>query len=115
MVTLGVLYALKGGGKRAFYRWLVRDWQALFPRLVSRSRLFRLFTTHADWTDRFRAEPTTLGGVDSYGIELIHPVRQGRARHPLGKKGRSNHRWIVGGKLCMIVNLNARLVSSMRR
>ena len=58
VVTLGVLYALKGGGKRAFYRWLVRDWQALFPRLVSRTRLFRLFTTHADWTDRFRAEPT---------------------------------------------------------
>ncbi len=25
VVTLGVLYALKGGGKRAFYRWLVRD------------------------------------------------------------------------------------------
>ena len=26
VVTLGVLYALKGAGKRAFYRWLVRDW-----------------------------------------------------------------------------------------
>ena len=25
VVTLGVLYALKGGGKRAFYRGLVRD------------------------------------------------------------------------------------------
>ena len=23
VVTLGVLYALKGGSKRAFYRWLV--------------------------------------------------------------------------------------------
>ena len=110
VVTLGVLYALKGGGKRAFYRWLVRDWQALFPRLVSRSRLFRLFTAHADWTDRFRAAPTTLGVVDSYGIELIHPVRQGRARHPLGKKGRSNHRWTVGGKLCVIVNQWGRTV-----
>ena len=110
VVTLGVLYALKGGSKRAFYRWLVRDGQALFPRLVSRSRLFRLFTTHADGTDRFRAEPTTLGVVDSYGIELTHPVRQGRARHPLGKKGRSNHRWIVGGKLCVIVNQWGRIV-----
>ena len=30
VVTLGVLYALKGGGKRAFYRWLVRDWLAFF-------------------------------------------------------------------------------------
>ena len=109
-VTLGVLYALKGGGKRAFYRWLVRDWQALFPRLVSRTRLFRLFTTHADWTDRFRAEPTTLGVVDSYGIELIHPVRHGRAQQSIGKKGLSNHRWIVGGKLCVIVNQWGRIV-----
>ena len=33
VVTLGVLYALKGGSKRAFYRWLRRDWLAFFPRL----------------------------------------------------------------------------------
>ena len=45
-----------------------------------------LFTAHADWTDRFRAEPTTLGGVDNYGVEFRHPVRQGRARHPLSKE-----------------------------
>ena len=57
VVTLGVLYALKGGSKRGCYRWLMRDGHALFPRLVSRTRLFRLFTTHADWNDRFRAEP----------------------------------------------------------
>ncbi len=110
VVTLGVLYALKGGGKRAFYRWLVRDWQAWFPRLPSRPRLFRLFAAHAEWTDRFRAELTTLGVVDSYGIELRHPVRQGRAQHAIGKKGLSNHRWIVGGKLCMIVNQWGRIV-----
>ena len=28
--------------------------------------------------------------------ELIHPVRQGRVRQPIGKKGLSNHRWTVG-------------------
>ena len=39
------------------------------------------------------------GVVDSYGIELIHPVRHGRAQQSIGQKGRSNHRWIVGGKL----------------
>ena len=104
VVTLGVLYALKGGGKRAFYRGRVRDWHAWFPRRPSRTRLFRVFATHAEWTDRFRAAPTTLGVVDSYGIELRHPVRPGRARQALGKKGRSNHCWIVGGKLCMIGN-----------
>ena len=47
-VTLGGLYALKGGGKRAFYRWLRRDWLAFFPRLPERTRLFRLWVAHAD-------------------------------------------------------------------
>ena len=104
VVTLGVLYALKGGSKRAFYRWLVRDWRAFFPRLPERTRLFRLLAAHADWTDAFRAEPSTLGVVDSYGIELIHPIREGRSPQQMGRKGLSNHRWIVGGKLCLIVN-----------
>ena len=27
LVTLGVLFALKGVGNRAFYRWLSRDWR----------------------------------------------------------------------------------------
>ena len=45
----------KGGSKRAFYRWLVRDWLAFFPRLPERTRLFRLWATHADRIDSFRA------------------------------------------------------------
>ena len=48
--------------------------------------------------------------VDSYGIELIHPVRHDRAQQSIGQKGRSNHRWIIGGKLCMIVNQWGRIV-----
>ena len=32
-VTIGILYALKGCGERAFYRWLTRDDRPLFPRL----------------------------------------------------------------------------------
>ena len=42
VVTLGVLFALKGVGNRAFYRWVARDWRALFPQLTDRTRLFRL-------------------------------------------------------------------------
>ena len=110
VVTLGVLYALKGGSKRAFYRWLVRDWRAFFPRLPERTRLFRLFAAHADWTDAFRAEPSILGVIDSYGIEWIHPIREGRSPQQIGRKGLSNHRWIVGGKLCLIVNQWGRIV-----
>src|SRR2546421_8622805 len=71
VVTLGLLHALKGVGNRAFYRWLTRDYRALFPRLPERTRLFRLFRTHQDWTQVFLAAPTVLGGIDTYGLELI--------------------------------------------
>ncbi len=88
VVTLGLLHALKGVGNRAFYRWLTRDYRALFPRLPERTRLFRLFVTHQDWTQIFLAAPTVLGVIDTYGIELIHPMREGR----------------VGGTLCLVLN-----------
>jgi hypothetical protein len=42
--------------------------------------------------------------IDTYGIELIHPMREGRSPQHIGRKGLSNHRWIVGGKLCLLVN-----------
>jgi hypothetical protein len=104
VVTLGLLHALKGVGNRAFYRWLTRDYRALFPRLPERTRLFRLFMTHQDWTQVFLASPTVLGVIDTYGIELIHPMREGRSPQQIGRKGLSNHRWIVGGKLCLLLN-----------
>jgi len=104
IVTLGVLFALKGSGNRAFYRWLVRDYLGLFPKMPERTRLFRLFATHQSWTNCFLVEPGLLSVIDSYGIELIHPVRAGRSEQQIGKKGVSNHRWIVGGKLCFLLN-----------
>jgi len=104
VVTLGLLHALKGVGNRPFYRWLTRDYRALFPHLPERTRLFRLFKTHHDWTKVFLAAPTVLGVIDTYGIELIHPIREGRSPQQIGRKGLSNHRWIVGGKLCLLLN-----------
>ena len=104
VVTLGLLHALKGGGNRAFYRWLTRDYRPLFPQLPERTRLFRLLKTHHDWTRTFLAAPTVLGVIDTYGIELIHPMREGRSPQQIGRKGLSNHRWIVGGKLCLLLN-----------
>ena len=103
VVTLGLLHALKGGENRAFYRWLMRDYRPLFPRAPERTRLFRLFMTHQDWTQAFLAAPTVLGGIDTYGIELIHPMREGRSPQQIGRKGLSNHRWIVGGTLCLLL------------
>lgn len=104
VVTIAYLFALKGGHGRAFYRWLSNNWRHLFPNLPSRTRLFRLFVSHEHLTTQFMADPTLLGVIDSYGIELIHPIREGRSEKQIGQKGISNHRWIVGGKLCLLLN-----------
>ena len=104
LVTIGLLYALKGTGSRAFYRWLSHNYSDMFPRLPERTRLFRRLSTHQDWTERFLAHPSLLGVVDTYGIELAYPVREGRRAAQIGKKGKSNYRWIVGGKLCLVLN-----------
>ena len=104
VVTLAMLFSLKGTGQRPFYRWLCRDWLKLFPGLPDRTRLFRLLNTHEHLSEAFLAEPSMIGVVDSYGIELIHPRREGRSEAQIGKKGISNQRWIVGGKLCFLLN-----------
>src|SRR5262249_50437852 len=110
VVTLGLLHALKGVGNRAFHRWLTRDYRSLFPHLPERTRLFRLFKTHQDWPRAFLAAPTVLGGIDTYGSELIHPIREGRSPQHIGRTGLSNHRWIVGGKLCLLLNQSGLVV-----
>ena len=104
LVTIGLLFAVKGVGCRAFYRWLTRDYQPLFPHLPERNRLFRLLGAHQDWTTRFLAQPSLLCVADSYGIELLHPRREGRTDNQIGRKGKSNLRWIVGAKLCLVLN-----------
>jgi len=104
VVMLGLLFAIKGVGNRAFYRWIERDYLSLFPTLPDRTRLFRLFVAHQEWSARFMAEPTFLGVADTCGIELLHPWRYERSPRQIGRKGFSNHKWIVGGKLCLLLN-----------
>ena len=111
LVTIGLLFALKGGYFRAFYRWLQRDYAALFGGLPERSRLQRLLVTHHAWCERLLADPTFFTIIDSYGIELIHPIREGRSQRQIGKKGKSNWRWIVGLKLCWLVNTRGEVVA----
>jgi hypothetical protein len=60
--------------------------------------------THQDWTQVFLASPTGLGVIATYGIELIHPMREGRSPQQIGRKGVSKHRWLVGGKLWLVLN-----------
>ena len=111
VVTIAFLFALKGVGNRAFYRWLKRDYALIFPNLPERTRLFRLFLSHKAVTEMFLASPTVMGVVDSYGVEMIHPTREGRSNRQYGRKGLSNKRWIVGGKLCLIVNQDGLVVA----
>jgi hypothetical protein len=111
LVTIGLLFALKGGYFRAFYRWLQRDYAALFGGLPERTRLQRLLATHHAWCERLMADPTFFTVIDSFGIELIHPIREGRSRCQIGKKGKSNWRWIVGMKLCWLVNARGEVVA----
>jgi len=104
VITLGLLFALKGRGNRAFYRWISSGFGHLFPNLPERTRLFRLFNIHRHLINPFMASPSLIGVIDTYGIELIHPRREGRSQKQMGRKGISNQRWIVGGKLCLLVN-----------
>lgn len=110
VVTLALLFALKGVGNRAFYRWLVRDYRTLFPGVPSRTRLFRLLATHWRWSYAFMADKSLLGVADTYGIERLHPIREGRSSAQLGRKGLSNHRWIVGVKRGVLLNHLGRVV-----
>jgi hypothetical protein len=104
VVTLAMLYALKGCGQLRYWRWLTGNYSYLFHELPNRTRLFRLFNSHRHYIEHFLAEPSLVGVIDSYGIELLHPIREGRSDKQIGKKGKSNKRWIVGGKLCYLLN-----------
>jgi hypothetical protein len=104
VVTIGVLFALKGGHFRAFYRWLKRDYAGLFGGLPERTRLQRLLQTHQAWFDRCMADPTFFTVIDSYPIELIFPIREGRSAQQVGRKGKDKGRWTVGIKFCWLLN-----------
>ncbi len=106
LATLGLLFALKGSSQRAFYRWIKQNWIALFPALPERTRFFRRLKTHRQITEKFLAEPTLMGVIDSYGIELCHPIREVHQPHRkrIGRKGFASWKWIVGGKFCLLTN-----------
>ncbi len=51
LVTIGILFALKGTHFRTFYRWLKRDYDGLFAGLPERSQLLRLLKAHQSWCE----------------------------------------------------------------
>lgn len=113
LVTIGILFALKGGCFRACYRWLKRDYGDWFGdgTLPERTRLQRLLATHQDWCDLLLSDPTFFTVIDSYPIELLFPIREGRSEQQVGKKGRDKGRWSIGIKFCLLLNDVCRVVN----
>lgn len=113
LVTIGILFALKGGCFRAFYRWLKRDYGNWFGdgTLPERTRLQRLLQTHQDWCNLLLSKPSFFTVIDSYPIELLFPIREGRSEQQVGKKGRDKGRWSIGIKLCVLLNDVCRVVN----
>jgi len=109
IVTLAMLFVLKGSSERAFYRWADRDLRPLFPGLPERTRLFRLFAAHRDWALRCLAGPTFFGVADSFGIELIQTARLGRSPRQIARRGKSARRWIAGVKLGVVLNAHGQV------
>src|SRR5215212_81719 len=110
VVTLMVLFAIKGGRFRACYRWIYYNHRALFPKLPDVTRVCRLFQAHQGYLERFLAEPTMLSIIDTYGIELIHPRREDYTDSQIGRKGISNGRWIVGVKAAFLINSRGEII-----
>lgn len=109
VVTPAMLFALKGCGERAFYRWADRDLRPLFPGLPERTRLFRLFAVHRDWADDYLASPAFFGIADSFGIELIQTRRLGRSPRQIAKRGKCAGRWIAGVKFGLVINARGQI------
>ncbi len=104
VVTIGILFALKGGRFRAFCRWLKRDYDGLFGGLPDRTTLARQLVKQQYLTDSLLAEASLLNVIDSFPIELLFPIRQGRSAQQLGTKNKDKGRWSIGVKLCWIIN-----------
>lgn len=76
----------------------------MFAGLPERSRLGRLLKGHQDWCDCFLEAPTFFTVVDSFPIELLFPIREGRSDKQVGKKNKDKGRWSIGVKMCWIIN-----------
>jgi hypothetical protein len=104
VVTIGILFALKGGRFRAFCRWLKRDYAPLFGGLPDRTTLQRQLRMQQHYADRLLAEASLLNVIDTFPIELLFPIRAGRSPQQVGKKSRDKGRWSIGIKLCWVLN-----------
>lgn len=110
VVTIGILFALKGGHFRAFCRWLKRDYADLFGGVPHRTTLLRQLREQQYQTDALLAPASLLNVIDTFPIELLFPIRAGRSKQQLGTKNRDKGRWSIGVKLCWILNYLGQVV-----
>lgn len=103
IILCGILFALKGGSFRRFHPWLLKR---KLLNLPERSRLTRLLIKKRKLCNAFLSSETFFNIIDSFGVEVIHPVREGRSEQSqrVSKKGKSNKRWIVGRKINVSIN-----------
>lgn len=88
VVTIGILFALKGGHFSAFYRCLKRDYEALFAGLPDRTNLQRQLRIHETHTDLLMAQPSVMNVADSFPIEPIFPSVKDVAKGSLARRPR---------------------------
>lgn len=112
IVLCGILFVLHGKSFRQFHNWLVK--LNLFKNLPERSRLLRLTTHYEYLCSELLGDKTFYGILDSFGIEIIHPIREGRSEESkaVSRKGKSNHRWIVGRKVAVTINQRFEVVKA---
>src|SRR4051812_22133249 len=111
VVTIGILFALKGGHFRAFCRWLRRDYAILFGGLPDRTTLLRQLRAQQYQADHLLSEASVLNVIDSFPIESLFPIRAGRTKQQLGTKNRDKGRWSIGVKMCWILNYLSQVVA----
>lgn len=103
IILCGILFALKGNSFRRFHAWLAHR---KLLNLPERSRLCRLLIKHRRLCNQFLSSETFFNVIDSFGVEIIHPVREKRSKQSqqVSKKGKSNKRWIIGRKINVAIN-----------
>ena len=80
VLTIGLLFAVKGGHFRAFYGCLKRDYARLFGGLADRTTSGRPLVEQQALCDGRVATPRVLNVLDSYPVELLFSIREGRLR-----------------------------------
>lgn len=83
LVTIGLLYAIKGVGCRYFYRWLSANYRDMFPSLPSRTRLLSP-PSHTQSVDGALSCRT---GCNGHHRHLRHRTS---SSHPGGQKRQSD-------------------------